>query len=59
MYSFCLQTETVSGSDGQESLTITVRLPNGREVQISDNDGGNFGEGSSKQPIDVEWKEVR
>lgn len=53
------QTESTSGPDGEDSLTITVRLPNGREVLISDDSDDGFGQGQSRQPIDVEWKEVR
>lgn len=53
------QASSVSSPGNEDSLMVTVRLPTGETLRLSDDLTGGASTGSSKLPIDVEWKEVR
>lgn len=53
-----MQAMVSSKADGSEDVQVSVQLPDGRVVQVSDKpkSGGRGGSGAT---IDVDWKEVR
>lgn len=54
-----VQAVSATDPEGRQSLTVTVRLPTGRRITVSGDPDDATPEDVPKQPIDVEWREVR
>lgn len=56
-----LQADVRGQEDGSETVSVSIRLPGGRVIRVSEGGSGHSGGGSggNGSTIDVDWKEVR